>query len=53
MAESSRIDAPPGSGDRSGYNYMRWTQGEMVFWVVSDLNKAELSEFAEPWRAIQ
>jgi anti-sigma factor RsiW len=48
---SSHIDAPPESGERSGYNYLRWTQDEMVFWVVSDLNRAELSEFVERWRA--
>ena len=36
---SRRIDAPPGNGERSGYNYIRWTQDEMVFWAMSDLNK--------------
>ncbi|HEV2676072.1 MAG TPA: zf-HC2 domain-containing protein [Aliidongia sp.] len=48
---SSTIESPPGSGEHSGYNYLRWTQDEMVFWAVSDLNKTELGEFADRWRA--
>jgi anti-sigma factor RsiW len=50
---SSRIDIPSGNGERSGYNYVRWTQGDMVFWAVSDVNKAEPGEFVERWRAAQ
>jgi anti-sigma factor RsiW len=45
------IAAPPASGERSGYNALDWTQDEMVFWAVSDLNKAELAGFVEQWRA--
>ena len=45
-----RIAAPSGSGERNGYNYVRWSQNEMEFWAVSDLNQAELSEFVQRWR---
>ncbi len=50
---SSHIDAQPGSGERIGYNYLRWTQDDMVFWGVSDLATGELSEFVGQWRAAQ
>ena len=33
------------SGDR-GHAVVRWTQGGMVFWAASDLNAAELTDFA-------
>ncbi len=47
----SGLDPSPGSGERSGYNVVRWSQDDMVFWAVSDLNKAELAEFVQRWRA--
>lgn len=47
---SSGVDTPPGSGERSGYNYISWKQNQMVFWAVSDLNKADLAEFMEQWK---
>lgn len=31
---------------RSGYNVISWTQNEMVFWAVSDLDAKELAEFS-------
>jgi anti-sigma factor RsiW len=37
-------------GTRNGYNFVRWSQDGMVFWAVSDLNAAELREFAGLWR---
>jgi anti-sigma factor RsiW len=30
---------------RQGYHLVHWTQGEMAYWAVSDLNEAELQEF--------
>lgn len=48
---SSSINTPLGSFGRSGYNSVSWTQDQMVFWAVSDLNKAELAEFVEHWQA--
>lgn len=31
---------------REGYNVVRWTQGEMNFWAISDLNLSELQRFS-------
>ncbi len=31
---------------RQGYNLLHWAHGGMEFWVVSDLNEAELTQFA-------
>jgi len=31
---------------RQGYNLLHWTQSGMAYWAVSDLNSAELQEFA-------
>jgi anti-sigma factor RsiW len=45
------IAAPSGGGEHNGYNYVRWSQNGMEFWAVSDVNQAELGEFAERWRA--
>jgi anti-sigma factor RsiW len=49
--DSSPAGASPGSGERNGYNFIRWRQEQMVFWAVSDLNKAELADFADRLRA--
>jgi anti-sigma factor RsiW len=32
---------------RQGYNLIRWTNGGMEWWAVSDLNLAELQEFVQ------
>jgi anti-sigma factor RsiW len=45
-----RFAAPSGSGERSGYNYDRWTEDGMEFWAVSDLAAPDLEQFAERWR---
>jgi anti-sigma factor RsiW len=37
-------------GVRNGYNFVRWSQDEMAFWAVSDLNAAELADFVRLWR---
>jgi anti-sigma factor RsiW len=31
---------------RQGYNLIHWTRSGMTFWAISDLNSAELQEFA-------
>jgi anti-sigma factor RsiW len=31
----------------NGYNVLRWSRAGMAYWVVSDLNPAELRQFAE------
>jgi len=46
-------DLPTGlvpSGSRDGYNFIRWTDGGMTFWAVSDLNAQEMDQFVRAWR---
>jgi anti-sigma factor RsiW len=33
--------------ERQGYNLIRWSNGGMTYWAVSDLNLAELQQFAQ------
>jgi anti-sigma factor RsiW len=33
--------------EREGYNLINWTQADLSFWLVSDLNAVELKEFKE------
>jgi anti-sigma factor RsiW len=40
-------DAAPEALTRQGYHLVRWAQGGLAFWAVSDLNAGELREFAE------
>jgi anti-sigma factor RsiW len=40
-------DRPPEFLQRQGYNLIRWTQNERMFWVISDLNQKELREFRD------
>jgi anti-sigma factor RsiW len=40
-----------GDGAHNGYNVQHWTQDGMVFWAVSDLEAAQLADFAKLWRA--
>lgn len=48
---SSKATAPEQAGERSGYNFVRWSQGDMVFWAVSDVEKSQLAEFVRLWRS--
>ncbi|XHS76360.1 anti-sigma factor family protein [Burkholderiaceae bacterium UC74_6] len=34
-----------------GFNVVRWSDGAMQYWAVSDLDGAELEKFGEAWRA--
>jgi anti-sigma factor RsiW len=36
--------------DAQGYQILHWNGADMTYWVVSDLNKAELEEFARALR---
>jgi anti-sigma factor RsiW len=38
---------------RQGYNLIRWSNGGMTFWAVSDLNLAELQQFAQLYQESQ
>jgi anti-sigma factor RsiW len=35
------------ASERQGYNVIRWSNGGMTYWAVSDLNLAELQQFAQ------
>jgi anti-sigma factor RsiW len=43
----------PTPATRRGYNIFSWTNNGMDYWAVSDLNQAELREFAELVRAVK
>jgi anti-sigma factor RsiW len=45
------MDRIPASGERDGYNFLRWRQDGMTFWAVSDLNPQELAAFVEDWQS--
>ena len=40
-------DEPPRPATRQGYHLVRWAQGGMTWWAVSDLNEQELQAFVE------
>ena len=42
--------APPQTAERQGYNIVRWAQDGMNFWAVSDVEMAQLKQFAADWR---
>jgi len=48
--EGGLLDHGPTEGSHSGYNFQRWSQGGMTFWVVSDLGANELADFVRLWR---
>jgi len=41
----------PLATSRNGYNIVRWNQGDMAFWAVSDLDPKELAAFAADFQA--
>jgi len=43
---ATRDHTDPAASTRRGYNLLHWTQDGMDYWAVSDLNTAELREFA-------
>jgi anti-sigma factor RsiW len=45
QASTPRL-ASTGAGHAGGHAVVHWTQGGMAFWAVSDLNAAELGDFA-------
>jgi anti-sigma factor RsiW len=40
-------DTKPEIVTRRGYHLFHWTRDEMQYWAVSDLNRAELQQFAQ------
>jgi anti-sigma factor RsiW len=49
-AKSSQ-GAAPRAAESNGYHFVRWSNAEMSFWAVSDLNERELLEFVKLWTA--
>jgi anti-sigma factor RsiW len=45
--------APAPAATPSGYNVERWSAGGQDYWAVSDLNRAELADFAKAWHGRQ
>ena len=43
-------DTPPETAERQGYNILHWSQDGMNFWAVSDVEMAQLKQFAADWR---
>lgn len=39
--------SPPRASTRQGYHVIHWTDADLTYWVVSDLNEAELWQFVE------
>jgi len=44
-------DAPLRSFAAKGYNVLRWREGGMAYWAISDVNEAELKAFVEAYAA--
>ncbi|MGO8914614.1 MAG: anti-sigma factor family protein [Stellaceae bacterium] len=44
-------DRGPAFDEHSGYTLIHWVQNGMTIWVISDLEKAELGNFVQLWRA--
>ncbi len=45
-----RAAPSPASAQRQGYNLVHWTQDQMNFWAISDLEMDQLQQFEENWR---
>lgn len=43
--------AAPERLQRRGFNLVRWSDGSMQYWAVSDVDGTELERFAAAWRA--
>jgi anti-sigma factor RsiW len=43
--------APVQHTTRRGFNLVRWVDGSMQLWVVSDLERPELEQFVQLWQA--
>ena len=36
---------------RRGFNVVHWADGAMQYWIVSDVEAAEIERFVQAWRA--
>lgn len=46
-SENSNIKTKPQLLQRHGYNLIHWENNGLEYWIISDLNENELSEFAQ------
>ncbi len=46
---ANRADEPPVMTERHGYNVVHWTRNGMALWAVSDVEPAQLLDFAKAW----
>jgi anti-sigma factor RsiW len=47
--EREASSAPMRGFSRQGYNVLHWTDAGMTYWAISDLNGAELRDFAQAY----
>jgi anti-sigma factor (TIGR02949 family) len=43
--ETPHNETPPVSTSRQGYQLIHWTQSGMCYWIISDMNAQDLTEF--------
>jgi anti-sigma factor RsiW len=51
VAPAAGADSAPRARSSDGYNVVEWTAKGMSYWAVSDLNAAELGQFAQAFSA--
>jgi len=44
-------DSDPVTRDKNGFTTVHWVQNGLILWAVSDVERAQLEEFARLWRA--
>jgi anti-sigma factor RsiW len=49
--QGGQAQIAPERSERRGYHPIRWTQGGMSFWAISDPNAEELEAFVQRLRA--
>jgi anti-sigma factor RsiW len=47
---AGHANSAPSLSAGDGYNIVRWTEGEVTYWAVSDASAEELNKFAELFR---
>ena len=51
VSAAGHANSAPTLSEEGGYNIVRWTEGEVTYWAVSDASAQELDKFAESFRA--
>ena len=51
MPAAGHANSAPALSEDAGYNIVRWTEGEVTYWAVSDASAQELDKFAASFRA--